>query len=83
MQDEHVRAVPSTRDHEGTCADCICIGAGPALAERHAAVLGLQAFVQLSAYDVPAWLPGILTALASAAVEPAPIRTTVRFAAAA
>ena len=48
------------------------------LSERHAAVLGLQAFVQLSAYDVPPWLPGVLTALTSAAVEPAPIRTTVR-----
>lgn len=60
------------------CSNYVRVGAGPALAERHAAVLGLQAFVQLSAYDVPAWLPGVLTALASAAVEPAPIRTTVR-----
>ncbi len=53
------------------------MAAGPGLPERHAAVLGLQAFVQLSAYDVPPWLPGVLTALTSAAVEPAPIRTTV------
>lgn len=48
------------------------------MAEKHAAVLGLQAFVQLAAYDVPGWLPGVLTSLASAAPEPAPIRTTVR-----
>lgn len=41
-------------------------------------MLGLQAFVQLAAYDVPSWLPGVLTSLASAAAEPAPIRTTVR-----
>ena len=41
-------------------------------------MLGLQAFVQMSAYDVPPWLPGVLTALTSAAVEPAPVRTTVR-----
>ena len=57
-------------------------GASPAgqlsLAEKHAAVLGLQAFVQLAAYDVPPWLPAVLTSLASAAGEPAPIRTTVR-----
>ena len=54
--------------------------AGPALslAEKHAAVLGLQAFVQLAAYDVPPWLPAVLTSLATAASEPAPIRTTVR-----
>ena len=59
------------------CAEIVTVGAGPRLTERHAAVLGLQAFVQLSAYDVPPWLPAVLTALATAAVEPAPIRTTV------
>lgn len=50
---------------------------GLTLAEKHAAVLGLQAFVQLAAYDVPLWLPSVLTSIATAAGEPAPIRTTV------
>ena len=60
-------------------ADGQLVVAGPGMAEKHAAVLGLQAFVQLAAYDVPAWLPTVLTSLAAAASEPAPVRTTVRF----
>lgn len=39
------------------------LAAGAALAERHAAVLGLKAFVLSSPYDVPPWLPDVLMAL--------------------
>lgn len=50
---------------------CACAGAGAAapasLAQRHAAVLGLKAFVLCSPYDVPPWLPDVLMALASGA----------------
>ena len=46
--------------------------------ERHAALLGLRAFVLTSPYDVPAWLTDVLMALVKAAAEPAPIKKTVR-----
>ncbi|KDD73738.1 hypothetical protein H632_c1880p0, partial [Helicosporidium sp. ATCC 50920] len=44
---------------------------------RHAAVLGLRAFVLSSPYDVPAWLPEVLMALVRLAPEPPPVSTTV------
>ena len=46
--------------------------------ERHAALLGLRAFVLTSPYDVPPWLPDVLMALVRAANQPAPIKKTVR-----
>lgn len=46
--------------------------------ERHAALLGLRAFVLTSPYDVPAWLTDVLMALVRAAGEPAPMKKTVR-----
>lgn len=49
------------------------------VSERHAALLGLRAFVLTSPYDVPAWLSDVLMALVGAAGEPAPIKKTVRY----
>ena len=49
--------------------------AGPSLAERHAAVLGLRAFVLSTPYDVPHWLPGVLMALVPLAAEQPPVRS--------
>lgn len=46
----------------------------PSLAQRHAVVLGLKAFVLSTPYDVPPWLPEVLMALVRLAVEPPPIR---------
>ena len=48
------------------------------LTEKHAALLGLRAFVLTTPYDVPPWLPDVLMALVRAAGEPAPIKKTVR-----
>ncbi|KAL0045726.1 hypothetical protein WJX82_002854 [Trebouxia sp. C0006] len=53
-------------------------GSASSVNERHAALLGLRAFVLTSPYDVPAWLTDVLMALARAAAEPAPIKKTVR-----
>lgn len=53
-------------------------GSAPSVNERHAALLGLRAFVLTSPYDVPAWLTDVLMALVRAAAEPAPIKKTVR-----
>lgn len=49
------------------------------LAKKHGAVLGLSALVQSSPYDIPAWLPRILSLLVklSGIPNPALIRTTV------
>ena len=51
---------------------------GASLNEKHAALLGLRAFVLTSPYDVPPWLSDVLMALVKAAGEPAPIKKTVR-----
>ena len=48
------------------------------MSERHAALLGLRAFVLTSPYDAPPWLPDVLMALVRAAGEAAPIKKTVR-----
>ncbi|DBA73425.1 TPA: hypothetical protein ACH3X1_011462 [Trebouxia sp. C0004] len=53
-------------------------GSASSVNERHAALLGLRAFVLTSPYDVPAWLTDVLMALVRAAAEPAPIKKTVR-----
>ncbi|KAL0043408.1 hypothetical protein WJX79_003790 [Trebouxia sp. C0005] len=53
-------------------------GSASSVNERHAALLGLRAFVLTSPYDVPAWLTDVLMALVKAAAEPAPIKKTVR-----
>lgn len=51
-----------------TCdADLAAAGAG-----LHAAVLGLRAAALTAPYDVPAWLPDVLLALAAAASAPPP-----------
>lgn len=57
-----------------------CAGGGleAPVAEKHATVLGLSAFVLASPYDVPEWLPELLLALVRAASQPAPIKTSVR-----
>ena len=55
-----------------------CVSGGSSLNEKHAALLGLRAFVLTSPYDVPPWLPDVLMALVKAAGEPAPIKKTVR-----
>ncbi|KAL4431419.1 hypothetical protein ABPG75_006675 [Micractinium tetrahymenae] len=52
-------------------------GEGATLAQRHAVVLGLKAFVLSTPYDVPAWLPDVLMALVRLAPEPPPLRTSV------
>ena len=57
---------------------CVAAGNTESSAEKHAAVLGLKAFVLTSPYDVPAWLPEVLMALVKASGEPAPVKTTVR-----
>jgi hypothetical protein len=57
---------------------CLSPGSAPSVNERHAALLGLRAFVLTSPYDVPAWLTDVLMALVRAAAEPAPIKKTVR-----
>ena len=49
-------------------------GSSSGLAERHAVVLGLRAFVLSSPYDVPPWLPDVLMALVPLAAEPPPLR---------
>lgn len=54
------------------------IAGGSSLNEKHAALLGLRAFVLTTPYDVPSWLPDVLMALVKAAGEPAPIKKTVR-----
>lgn len=46
--------------------------------ERHGAVLGLGSMVAASPYDVPAWMPGVLVALADAINDPPPVSTTTR-----
>ncbi len=57
---------------------CLSPGSASSVNERHAALLGLRAFVLTSPYDVPAWLTDVLMALVRAAAEPAPIKKTVR-----
>ena len=57
---------------------CLSPGSASSVNERHAALLGLRAFVLTSPYDVPAWLTDVLMALARAAAEPAPMKNTVR-----
>lgn len=49
-----------------------------AVAEKHAVVLGLKAYVLCVPYDVPQWLPRVLMALVQASTQPAPIKSTVR-----
>jgi len=48
-------------------ADAVAAGGG-----LHAAVLGLKAAALTAPYDVPSWLPEVLTALAAAASAPPP-----------
>ena len=77
-------ALLSLRDlcslHYGVIVMVQCMAAGntESSAEKHAAVLGLKAFVLTSPYDVPAWLPEVLMALVKASGEPAPVKSTVR-----
>ena len=52
----------------------------PSLTEKNAAVLGLMSFVLSSPYEVPLWLPDVLLSLIKAASQPAPVKTTVRWA---
>ncbi|KAI3424360.1 hypothetical protein D9Q98_009913 [Chlorella vulgaris] len=52
-------------------------GGAASLAQRHAVVLGLKAFVLSTPYDVPGWLPDVLMALVRLAPEPPPLRTSV------
>ena len=54
--------------------------AAPSLTEKNAAVLGLMSFVLSSPYEVPLWLPDVLLSLVKAASQPAPVKTTVRWA---
>ena len=54
--------------------------AAPSLTEKNAAVLGLMSFVLSSPYEVPLWLPDVLLSLIKAASQPAPVKTTVRWA---
>lgn len=42
-------------------------------------VLGLKAFVLAHPYDVPQWLPDLLLLLVRASLQPAPIKTSVRY----
>ena len=58
---------------------CLMVADGASISQKHAAVLGLKAFVLTSPYDVPSWLPEVLMALVRAAGQPAPIKTTVRY----
>eukprot|EP00299_Pterocystis_sp_00344_P019734 c9764_g1_i1.p1 GENE.c9764_g1_i1~~c9764_g1_i1.p1 ORF type:complete len:1650 (+),score=463.85 c9764_g1_i1:462-5411(+) len=48
------------------------------LVVRHGAVLGLEALIQSSPYDVPEWLPNLLIALSKHIGDPNPIRETVK-----
>ena len=57
---------------------CWCLTGFASLSEKHAALLGLKAFVLTTPYDVPPWLSDVLMALVRAAGEPAPIKKTVR-----
>lgn len=57
----------------------VALPGGASLNEKHAALLGLRAFVLTTPYDVPPWLPDVLMALVKAAGEPAPIKKTVRY----
>ena len=52
---------------------------GASAAEKHAVVLGLKAFVLAHPYDVPKWLPDLLLLLVRASLQPAPIKTSVRY----
>lgn len=55
-----------------------CCSGGASLNEKHAALLGLRAFVLTSPFDVPPWLSAVLMALVKAAGKPAPIKKIVR-----
>jgi proteasome activator subunit 4 len=45
-----------------------------ALLKRHSAVLGLTSLVSSFPYEVPEWMPGVLTTLAACLDDPAPIQ---------
>ena len=47
------------------------------LQEKHACVLGIRGFVTGYPYDIPDWMPELLTLLVPAAGEPPPVMTTV------
>ncbi|KAI9007626.1 hypothetical protein DFJ74DRAFT_365690 [Hyaloraphidium curvatum] len=49
-----------------------------AVLRRHSAVLGLGALVRSFPYEVPAWMPGVLTTLAACLDDPSPIGSGVR-----
>lgn len=65
------------RTGSASAATAVPPGEGATLAQRHAVVLGLKAFVLSTPYDVPAWLPDVLMALVRLAPEPPPLRTSV------
>lgn len=44
--------------------------------ERHAALLGLTAFITAYPYDIPDWMPEVLTAMVPAASDRPPIKNT-------
>lgn len=44
---------------------------------KHACILGIRAFITCHPYDIPEWMPEMLTALVPAAREPQPIKTTI------
>ena len=71
-----IASIPSSP--QGVSSYCDCTSGGASLNEKHAALLGLRAFVLTSPYDVPPWLPDVLMALVKASGEPAPIKKTVR-----
>ncbi|GMH44904.1 hypothetical protein BSKO_12861 [Bryopsis sp. KO-2023] len=47
------------------------------LLEKHTCILGIRAFITCHPYDIPEWMPEMLTAAVPAAGEPAPIKTTI------
>jgi proteasome activator subunit 4 len=53
------------------------VGNGLSTASVHGIVLGLAACVLSMPYDMPSWLPEMVTQLAKFSKEPAPMRTTV------
>eukprot|EP00038_Savillea_parva_P004886 m.144688 g.144688 ORF g.144688 m.144688 type:complete len:1888 (+) comp11603_c0_seq2:145-5808(+) len=49
-----------------------------ALVQRHAGILGVQAFVAGFPYDIPSWLPDVLLGLATKIGDPEPLKASVK-----
>jgi len=71
-------ALPAAGVRDSTSGNAKVTSADSPLVQRHGGVLGVAAMVAAFPYDLPEWMPGVLTLLARHASDPAPIKTAVQ-----